>query len=105
MPEYIHKTEEIVEKDKAITFENKTDTDFDVSVGIVFRKSGLYRVSIVNDKVSVEVEQERKHGKWTSDGIIDGGFWICTACKHVTYASGAHRVYKYCPFCGAEMGD
>ena len=57
MPEYIHKAEEIAEKGKTIRFENKTDVAFDVSVGIVFHKSGLYRVSIVDDKVTVELVQ------------------------------------------------
>ena len=50
-----------------ITFENKTDTAFDVGCGIVFRKSGLYRVSIVGRHMSVAVEPE----------II-----YCKDCKH-----------------------
>ena len=50
--------------DEPITFENKTHTAFDVGCGIVFRKSGLYRVCIVGKHVSVSVEPERKKGKW-----------------------------------------
>ena len=45
--------------DEPITFENKTDTAFDVGCGIVFRKSGLYRVSIVGRHMSVAVEPEQ----------------------------------------------
>ena len=53
--------------DEPITFENKTDDCFSVDVGIVFHKSGLYRVTVDGKHTSVEIEPERKTGTW-----IDG---------------------------------
>ena len=39
--------------DNSIIFENKTDSEFSVSAGIVFRKSGLYEVSVCDNKTIV----------------------------------------------------
>lgn len=60
MAEFVGEEPISVGVDEPITFENKTDTAFDVGCGIVFRKSGLYRVSIVGRHMSVAVEPERK---------------------------------------------
>lgn len=79
--------------DEPITFENKTDTAFDVGCGIVFRKSGLYRVSIVGRHMSVTVEPERKKGKW----IV---YYECPKCGEIT-----KDFTEYCPFCGADMSE
>ena len=102
-------TAEIVEKGKTVTFENKTDTAFDVSVGIVFHKSGLYRISITDEKVSVEVEQERtagpKRGKWerwVANEDQTNSLWRCTSCGRVV-ADRKYFLWKYCPNCGARM--
>lgn len=62
MAEFVGEEPISVGVDEPITFENKTDTAFDVGCGIVFRKSGLYRVSIVGGHMSVAVEPERKQG-------------------------------------------
>ena len=91
--------------DEPITFENKTDTAFDVDCGIVFRKSGLYRVSIVVRHTSVAVEPERK-GKWLPDNTnyITPHF-VCSACgmsqkvETVMYKP----IWAFCPRCGARM--
>ena len=112
MIECIHKTEEIVEKGKTIMFENKTDTAFDVSVGIMFHKSGLYRVSIMDEKVSVKMEQERtaeqKHGKWIWKGEEGDSRWMCSECKckeYVPTCNGVPDIWEYCPNCGARMEE
>lgn len=42
---------EYVNEDKSIIIKNETDSDFNVGVGIVFRKSGIYEISI-NDKTT-----------------------------------------------------
>lgn len=83
-----------------ITFENKTDTAFDVCCGIVFRKSGLYRVSIVGRHISVAVEPERKRGKWINAK--------CSACGNLApFWPMASTYYHtdYCPNCGAKMRE
>lgn len=82
-----------------ITFENKTDTAFDVGCGIVFRKSGLYRVSIVGRHMSVAVEPERKKGKWIDD-------CECSSCHWINEDDEGHVLltyYNFCPNCGEPM--
>ena len=47
-----------------------------------------------------------KHGKWLPDNRCGGGYWVCSSCKYPTEAFAADVLYKYCPFCGADMrGD
>lgn len=58
MAEYVSGESMAVDVGDPITFENKTDERFSVGVGIVFRKSGLYRVSVVGKHTSVEIEPE-----------------------------------------------
>lgn len=42
MAEYYYNKEVVVKRNEPIIFENNTDSDFDVSAGIIFRKSGVY---------------------------------------------------------------
>lgn len=42
----------------SIVFKNKTDASFDVAAGIVFRKSGLYRVTVDEKTIIVETVME-----------------------------------------------
>lgn len=44
-----------------------------------------------------------KHGKWLPDNRCGGGYWVCSSCKYPTEAFAADVLYKYCPFCGADM--
>lgn len=37
----------------SIIFENKTDSTFEVSAGIVFHKSGLYEVSVYDNRTII----------------------------------------------------
>ena len=89
--------------DEPITFENKTYTytTFDVGYGIVFRKSGLYRVSIDGRHVSIEVEPERKKGKW----IFIGDCYKCSECRSVYSWWADSQTSNYCPNCGAKMEE
>lgn len=42
-------------------------------------------------------------GRW--EPISDGGYWRCTSCAEPTEAFGAKRLYRFCPFCGADMRE
>lgn len=53
MAEFIETEEKVIDIDEPVIFENKTDSDFEVSAGIVFRKSGLYDVSIVGRRTII----------------------------------------------------
>lgn len=50
-----------------------------------------------------EIMPERKNGKWLSDNITGGGFWVCSCCKFPSEAFAADVLYKFCPNCGADM--
>ena len=85
-----------------ITFENKTNDSFSVDVGIVFRKSGLYRVIVDGKHTSVEIEPERKRGKWIcTDDLNEYGQCSCCGLAEDVYEYVRH--WNYCPNCGAEM--
>ena len=47
--------------------------------------------------------QEIKHGKWIFEKDICGCAWFtCQNChKHIIMTK--HRLYPYCPYCGAKM--
>ena len=54
MAEFSGGEEKIIRENEPIVFENKTDSSFDVGMGVVFRKSGIYDVSIVGNKTVVK---------------------------------------------------
>lgn len=80
-----------VNEDKPIIFKNETDSDFNVCVGIVFRKSGVYEISINDKTTTVSKISERKTGKW----IVH---YECPKCGEIT-----KDFMEYCPFCNADM--
>ena len=43
------------------------------------------------------------HGKWIESANFDTGFWVCSKCRFVSEAIAAHKLYGYCPNCGAKM--
>lgn len=43
------------------------------------------------------------HGKWIESANFDAGFWVCSKCRFVSKAIAAHKLYGYCPNCGAKM--
>ena len=66
MAEFSGGEEKLVRENEPIVFENKTDSSFDVSMGVVFHKSGTYEVSIVGNKTTVS-----EVGKGRSEGTTD----------------------------------
>lgn len=106
MAEFLYRGEKIIGIDESITLENNTDTSFDVGVGIIFWKSGLYRVSVDGKHVSVKIEPERKKGKWLVYGDIPT---TCSCCHEDwdKYVNGdiwySDELPKYCPSCGCQM--
>lgn len=104
MAEFMYRGEKITGIDEPITLENNTSANFDVSVGIgiIFRKSGLYRVSVDSKQTSVKIEPERKKGKWLEidAGYCDYHYVKCSQC-------GETFDWKknFCPNCGADMRE
>ena len=94
----LYSKEKIIGVDEPITLENNTDTNFDVrvGVGIIFQKSGLYRVSVDGKHTSVEIEPERKKGKWINTGSGEK----CSVCGEKQYGYDNYR--HFCANCGAE---
>lgn len=45
------------------------------------------------------------HGKWIESANFDTGFWVCSKCRFVSEAIAAHKLYGYCPNCGAKMDE
>ena len=95
MAEFIRTEEKAVNVGEPVIFENNTDSDFSVSAAIVFRKSGLYDVSIVGRRTIISKVAERKTGRWIDDN--------CSECGQYVYHGD---VRNFCPNCGADMrGD
>lgn len=47
---------------------------------------------------------EPKRGEWKEWIDCEGEvFWKCSACGQASEASAAGILYKFCPFCGADM--
>lgn len=55
------------------------------------------------DAIRIVPPVQPKRGKWLPDNGCGGGYWVCSSCKHPTEAFAADVIYKYCPFCGADM--
>lgn len=53
MADFIRTEEKVVNVGEPVVFENNTDSDFSVSAAVVFRKSGLYDVSIVGRRTII----------------------------------------------------
>lgn len=118
MAEYVNNKEETINVGEPIIFENKTEASFDVSLGVVFRKSGLYRVSMYGKNVSIQKEPERMRGRWQeiTEGDCSGydpvlaGYddpvvgYVCSVC-HEGYEKEVmgKTTWDFCPNCGADM--
>lgn len=102
MAEFIGETENSTNIEKSVVFENKTDTAFEVSAGVVFHKSGIYEVSVLKNKTIVSKVTERERGEWISLDDFRGKYnefgYKCSEC-------GTQNDYQdnYCPHCGADM--
>ena len=60
MAEYVNEDKN---EDKLIIFKNGTESDFSVGVGIVFRKSGIYEISVNDKTTTVTKVSGRKTGR------------------------------------------
>ena len=57
------------------------------------------------NEVIVRDVQKIKHGKWQFKKDICGCAWFtCTNC-HKYIIMTKHRLYPYCPYCGAKMDE
>lgn len=45
------------------------------------------------------------HERWKENDNFDDGFWVCSLCGFVSAATAAHKLYKFCPNCGADMRE
>lgn len=108
MAEFIKSKEKIVGIGESIIFENKTDSEFSVSAGIVFRKSGLYDVSVCENKtivskVGASLIMQHSKGKWIKiKGWFNSQIYKCSKCGNMLDFSGNAN---YCPNCGADMRE
>ena len=53
MEKFIQSTKQFVNVNESVVFVNNTDSSFEVGTGIIFRKSGLYEVSVVGNRITV----------------------------------------------------
>ena len=106
MAEFIRAEEKVVNIGEPVIFENNTDSDFSVSAAIVFRKSGLYDVSIVGRRTIISKVAERPKGEWL-ELTNTNHTYVCSVCGRmlVNITDGKNKVTKNYPFChcGADM--
>jgi rubrerythrin len=57
----------------------------------------------ITKQINALPQAQPERGKWLPDNRCGGGYWVCSSCKHPTEAFAADVLYKYCPFCGADM--
>jgi hypothetical protein len=56
----------------------------------------------ISEAPSIDIEPKR--GEWLEWIDCEGEvFWKCSACGQASEASVAGILYKFCPFCGADM--
>lgn len=56
-------------------------------------------VKDLRKKLSEQIEQEPKTGRWIFDEILDKHYY-CSECK-----SMGVNYWDYCPYCGAKMDE
>ena len=96
MSEFIGGETKFIKTGEPIIFENNTDHDFDVNVGVVFHKSGLYDVSIVGRRTIISKVAERKKGEWTKNNS-------CPFCGFLPWYESDIHTLSFCPNCGSDM--
>ena len=99
---------EYVNENKPIIIKNETDSDFNVGAGIVFRKSGIYEITVTDSTITVTKVSERKTGRWIPHLQDARGYadeYECSACKRFVHFPYPTRIcdYEYCPYCNAKM--
>ena len=94
-----------IKTEEPIIFENNTDHDFDVDVGVIFHKSGIYEVSLLGNRTIVSEIPKRKTGYWyCSDDMYETA--VCSCCKWDSEEplKFIKMRFRYCPNCGSYNG-
>ena len=101
MAEFIRAEEKVVNVSEPVIFENNTDSDFSVNAAIVFRKSGLYDVSIVGRRTIISKVAERPKGHWIFDFAHNE--MTCSECGR-TFTGGfdLENADNFCRHCGSD---
>lgn len=91
-----------------IIFENKVGSNYDVSAGIIFHKSGLYEVLITENKTIVSKVGDLSNGKWEDEGWYADGHdhhvYSCPTCaKCFIKCPDEIEEFNFCPNCGTKM--
>ena len=107
MAEFIGEKDKNVNIVEPIVFENKTDSAFEVSAGIVFHKNGIYEVSVLKNKTIVSKVTEQKTGKWINQDEGASYPIECSEChkEPLLDAYGYYVFSDYCPHCGIKMEE
>ena len=82
MAEFIGE-EKIISTNDSIAFKNKTESSFEISKGIIFRKSGLYEVSVEGNRTIISKVSERKKCTQKMNELIYKDMAIQTAIEAV----------------------
>ena len=114
MAEFIDIKEKTVDIGDLVFFENKTDSDIEVSAGIIFKKSGVYEVTIAGNKTFVTKVTERKHGHWIivdepnpNYSPFDGSSEYFCECSECGTRIGSRKRFSnlFCYHCGTVMDE
>ena len=100
--ELINNEKKVIKVGEPIIFENKTSTPYDVSAGIVFRKSGIYEIMVTENITSVSKIANLTTGQWVKKNETIK----CSNCEHSTWSMSFEHIvrnFNYCPYCGAKM--
>ena len=58
----------------------------------------------INAVPSAEPEQRAENAHWIKKPYLLGTSYFCSVCGN-NYGMAPHAMYKFCPNCGARMGD
>ena len=97
MAEFQKHEEKVVNIGDSLIFENRTESAFEVSAGIIFHESGLYDVSVADSKTIVSRVQEK--GYRNKSKVVANG--NCIVCGKPL---GGNRLFV-CEECGAKLED
>ena len=64
----------------------------------------LMLVNDLNALSSVESKQWAENAHWIKKPYLLGTSYFCSVCGN-NYGMAPHAMYKFCPNCGARMGD